>query len=170
MQNEKYWSSRIPVVYALLFVLNAAIVVLIEVLFLYTLPQELTPEDLAEKNPAYEGCVFLASESSNEMTCYLVKTQSGETHLVTTQRHRVLFMRSRLLKSQTAIIPEESRITVNVKIGIHTVPVTVENASFSESFHFNGGDSKAVTTWYLVLGAVLEALELMAYHFIRKNL
>lgn len=170
MHNEKYWNSKIPVVYALLFVLNVALIVLFEILVLYTLPQDLTPEILAQENPAYENCRILSRERADIVTCYLVELENGDLELVTTRQHNFLYMRCRLLEKQTAPIPAQGQTTVQVKLGIHTVPVTVENGSRIEPFSFVSTRSRNAPTMYMVLGAVLELMELMAYGFVKRNL
>ena len=168
--KEKYWASKIPLVYALLFVLNVAIIVIFEILVIYTLPQQLTPELLSQEKTAYENCEILSFQSSGKMKCYLVKVSNGDRELLVTRQHPFLTTHYKLLEKQTAPIPAQGTVTVTIRTGMRNVPITVENETAIVPFVFGHSGGNRLPVHYLLIGALLETLELMAFGFIKRNL
>ncbi len=168
--NEQTWRAKIPLRYVLLFLLNIALVVLVEIAFLYTQPRVMTPEILAEVDPVYENCTVIQRSSSGSLVCYLVKTQEGDTYLLASRQHGFFRDRYRLLTSQTTLIPEEESTTVTVRMGLLPVRISVENGFFAAPVTASSNHMRELTTRYLVWGALLEFLEMAAYELIKKNL
>ena len=168
--QEKYWASRIPLVYALLFVLNVAIFVLFEMLLIYTLPQQLTPQVISQEKSAYENCEILSFQSSGKLKCYLVKVSNGDRELLVTKQHPFLITHYKLLENQTAPIPASGTITVTIRTEMRNVPVTVENGTAITPFVFGHTGGGRLPVHYLLVGALLEVLELMAFGFVKRNL
>lgn len=182
--REKYLASKIPLAYALLFALNVVLFVVFEALVLYTLPKQPTPELLSKKDPAYTECQILHSESNGDLRCHLIQLSDGSLELVATRRQDFLLNRFRIVDRQTVIVPEQEKATVNIRFGIHNVPVTVGNIHygvqndpektydgyFIEPFFVSYPGGRGLPVKYLLVGALLELLELAAYSFVKRNL
>ena len=85
--KEKFLASKIPVVYALLFVLNLILYILFEILVLYTLPANPDSTVLEKLDPRYGQSQVLWTESTGKMTCHLVQLSDGTLELITARRH-----------------------------------------------------------------------------------
>ncbi len=168
--HEKTWKAKTPLLYVLLFLLNIALVLLVEIAFLYTQPRPLTPEILASKDPIYENCRILQESGTGRLVCYLVETQDGDTYLISARQHRLFHGKYLLMTNQATLIPEEGTATVTVKLGLLPIRVYVENQRFAVPVHTFSDNIKQSTTWYMLLGALLELLEMGAYYLIKKNL
>lgn len=183
--QEKYWASKIPVVYALLFVLNLILYILFEILVLYTLPANPDSTVLEKLDPRYGQSQVLWTESTGKMTCHLVQLSDGTLELITARRHDFSLKRYRVVDSQPIPTPDEKDdATITVRFGIHNVTVTVRNVHYGvendpqkqydtyliEPFYLSHVGGRGLPVKYLLIGALLEFLELAAYSFIKQNL
>lgn len=174
MQNEKYWASKIPVSLALLFLVNVFLIVGVELLFFYKHPAQPDEISLAKYDAVYEGCDVFNQDSVNYLTASLVETADRQTHLVVTKAHSVFFGRGKIIHSENIEMPESGELTVYVKNGVHTSEIEIKDIPtgvWAVTIHYGySGGIKEATSWYMFLGALLEALELLVWHFIKKNL
>lgn len=183
--KEKYLASKTPLLYALLFVMNLGLFVLFELLAVYTLPQKLDCEALAKINPDQGQSKVLWTESSGNMTCHLIQHSDGSLELVTARRHDFSLNRFRLVDTQSIAAPTEGKsTTVQIRFGIHNVPVTVTgihygveqepekqySAYFIEPFYISHVGGRGLPVKYLAFAALLEFLELAAYTIVKRNL
>lgn len=168
MQNEKYWNSKIPVKLAALFLLNVALIIALEVLLLYRFPSPLDEAALAQANPDYIGCRVLSQDSRNSLHFYVVQTANGETELLPAKQHGLFYGRARLLDSKAVALSGLAEETVHVRIGIHTATVHVLNGSTLQRIEYTSS-IRETTTFYMVLGAILEGLELALLHILKRS-
>lgn len=169
MQNEKYWHSKIPLSLALLFLVNVFLIVGAELLFFYRYPAQPDAYTLAKFDSVYEGSTILHSDSISYLTASLVETADGQTHLVVIRSHGVAYGRGKIIYSEPVEITNSEQ-TVYVKNGIHTSEIRITGGDTVTIHYGYSGGVKEATTRYMFLGAVLEALELLVWHFIKKNL
>ena len=173
MRQEKYWASRVPLPLALLFVLNVFLIVAFQLLFLYRYPAQPDATALARYDTVYDGCTIAGSDSVSGLNASLVETADGQTHLVVTKAHDVAYGRGKILYAEPVEEPQSGEQAVFVKNGIHTSEIRIApvpgGTSVSIQYGYSGG-LKEITALYMLLAAVLEALELLVIHFIRKNL
>lgn len=173
MHNKTYMRSKIPLPLVLLFILNLLVVITLEILLLYPAPVPLTAEALASHSSTYAGCTITASADMGKLYCYLVETADGQIHLVPTHGHGLAYKRAKILKKQIAIIPEDPESTIPVKTGLHTSLVTVRTEPLSSTpyleIDFYGSGGQSAVTIYMVIAAVLEALELSLWHLLTKQ-
>ena len=174
MHREKYWSSKVPLPLALLFVLNVLLIFAAEVLFLYTFPAQPGAEDLAKYDPVYKGSRVLISDERSYLGASLVEASDGQTHLVVTRYHSIAYNRCRILYAEPVEIPASGEQTVSVKNGIHTSEIGIGNTVADYPFvairYSNTGTIREQSVIYMLLAAVLEALELAVFYLIQKNL
>lgn len=174
MHKEKYWASKVPLPLALLFLVNVFIIVGVQLLLFYKLPAQPNETALAKYNAVYEDCDVFIQDSSNYLTASLVKTAGGQTHLVVTKGHSIAFSRGKIIYAEPVEVPESGEVTVYVKNGIHTSEILIKDIptgvwSVTIQFSSSGG-IKELTAFYMVLAALMEALELMILYFIQKHL
>lgn len=109
----------------MVFLLNLAIILLIEFFAFYGTPLPLTEEALAKKEPAYAEAVIVNSTQNVSVSWYLVQT-GDELHLVPYQRHMFLPDHGRLRSKQIVTIPSDTAyMEVQTKVGIGATTVTV---------------------------------------------
>lgn len=170
MVNEKYWRSKIPLWLVLLFLLNVFLIVAIELLILYPYPAEVDEAALARWDAVYEDCTIISSSNINTLTCYLVETSSGDAHLVTTKTHAIFSKKVQFVSGQPIELPESGSLTeIPVKTGFHTALIHIENRQVDVHFyHFI--TIKDVTTFYTILAAVMELLELGIWEIFKRNM
>lgn len=119
MSENIYRRARIPFFYPLVFLLNVAVVIMLELLLGYTLPANLTEDILAQELPGYKNAVIEQTVESAEVYWYLVKTQTGDCHLIPARRHALFFNRCKLLDDQITVIPADTaEMEVTAKTGI----------------------------------------------------
>ena len=92
--------SGFPWYYPVVFLLNLALIIVLELLLFYRISLPLTEELLEKKDPAYAGSTIVNTTENYTMTWYLVQTDSGELQLVPAQRHDILRDRGRLRLDQ----------------------------------------------------------------------
>lgn len=149
------------------------VVIALELLLLYPVPVPLTEEALAQYDSDYEGCTILYTADRGKLSCHLVQTTDGELHMVPTHGHSLAYKRAKVLKKYIAAVPENEDITLPVKVGLHTSNVTIGTEAQSGSRYFTidyyGSSTQNTTTLYMVIAAVLEAMELAVFHLIRHG-
>ena len=94
--REKYWASKVPVSLALLFLLNVFLVMGGELLFFYKYPSKPEGADLAKYDTVYEGSDVFIRDDHYSLIASLVNTADGQTHLVVTQPHTLVYSRSKM--------------------------------------------------------------------------
>lgn len=174
MHQKKYWASKVPLSLALLFLVNVILIAAIQILAFYRYPAQPDPASLARYDPVYEDCRILIGDSVNYLNASLAETNHGQIHLVVTKAHTIAYGRGKILYAEPVEIPSTGEQTVYVKNGIHTSEIAVGNTV--DGFphvtirYGYGGTIKELSVLYMALAAVLEALELIVFHLIRKNL
>lgn len=163
--HEAYLRSKIPVGLVLLFLLNAVLIVALEVMFFYRLPANLNETDLSAMDSGYQGCRIRSEDRANSLSCYLVECSDGSLHLVSTKNHGLFFNRARKIGDSPISVSEGERIPV--KVGIRTAEVTYHDSNLITIFHYNGSSFQGIGTIYMVLAAILEALELFLYQLLK---
>jgi len=119
MRENIYRRARIPFFYPLVFLLNVAVVIMLELLLVYTLPVPLTEDILARELPGYENAVIENSVESANVFWYLAKTEAGEYHVVPVRRHTLFFNRCKLCDEQiVAVPPDVTEMEIQTKAGI----------------------------------------------------
>ena len=174
MHQEKYWASKVPLPLALLFLVNIFVIVGVQLLFFYKFPAQPDETALAKYDAVYEDSDVFIQDSSNDLTASLVKTAGGQTHLVVTKSHNIAFGRGKIIYAEPVEMSESGEVTVYVKNGVHTSEIVIKDIptgvwSVTIQYSYSGGIREA-TAFYMVLAAVLEALELIILHFIKRNL
>lgn len=118
--------SGFPWYYPVVFLLNLALIIVLELLLFYRISLPLTEELLEKKDPAYAGSTIVNTTENYTMTWYLVQTDSGELQLVPAQRHDILRDRGRLRLDQAVTIPADTAyMEVQTRHGISAETVTV---------------------------------------------
>ena len=163
-----------PLSLALLFLLNVLIIAAGQILIFYRSPAQPDAASLASYDPVYEGSNVLISDKSGYLTAALVETSDKQIHLVVTKIHSLAYNRGRILYAEPVELPVSGEISVSVKNGVHTSRILAGNTAADFPYvtieYGYSGTIREQSVLYLILAAVLEALELMAFHLIRKNL
>jgi len=119
MSENIYRRARIPLFYPLVFLLNVAVVIMLELLLVYTLPIPLTGECLARELPGYENAVIENGVEGSNYYWYLAKTEGGEYHVIPLRRHSLFFDRCQIVDDQITVIPSDvPEMEVKVKVGL----------------------------------------------------
>ena len=115
-----------PWYYPVVFLLNLALIFIIQLLVFYTISLPMTEAALAEKAPAYEGAVIQNYTSNSSVSWYLVETQDHELHLIPVHRNQIRQNQGKLLLKQAVVIPADTAyMEVQTKVGIGATTVTV---------------------------------------------
>ena len=172
--REKYWASKVPVSLALLFLLNVFLVMGGELLFFYKYPSKPEGADLAKYDAVYEGSDVFIQDDHYSHTASLVDTSNGQTHLIVTKRHPLVSTRGRIVYAEPVEMPESGEVLLYVKVGIRTMEIEIKDIPsgvWSVNILFaSSGNVREISVFYMIIAAVLEALELMVVHFIKKRL
>lgn len=172
--REKYWASRVPLPLALLFLLNMFLVMGAELLFFYKYPSKPEGADLAKYSTVYEGSDVFIQDDHYDLIASLANTADSQTHLVLTKTHPLVYSRSKIVYAQPVEMPEAGEVLLRVKTGVHISEIEIKDIPsgvWSVNILFgNTGNIREITAWYMVLAALLEALELMIFHFIKTRL
>jgi len=169
MHREKYWRSKIPLSLALLFLLNVFLIMAVELLVFYPHPSELDAAMLENYDPAYADVRILSMDDSSYLVAHLVQTPEDSRHLVVTKRHPFIYSRAKIIHAEPLPSDESSEQVIYVKNGIHTSEIAVTGGNMVTMRYGYGGGIREITTLYLVLGAVLEGLELLIWHLIKHG-
>ena len=172
--REKYWASKVPLPLALLFLLNVFLVMGAELLFFYKYPSKPEGSDLVKYDAVYEGSDVFIRDDHYDLVASLANTADGQTHLVVTMSHPLVYTRSKIVYAQPVEMPETGEVLLRVKTGIHTSEIEIKDIPSGvwsvNVLYGNTGNIRGITTYYMVLAALLEALELMILHFIKNRL
>lgn len=118
--------AGIPWYYPVVFLLNLALIFVIQLFVFYRIPLPLTEETLAKKVPAYQGAVIRNSTENSTISWYLVETDTEELHLIPVQRNQIRQDRGRIRTNQIVTIPAGTAyMEVQTKVGIGATTVTV---------------------------------------------
>lgn len=174
MHREKYWSSKAPLPLALLFLFNVFLVAAVQILAFYPYPAQPDATSLEKYDPVYEECRILIGDSVNYLTATLAETKDGQTHLVVTKAHAVAYGRGKIIYAKPVEIPASGECVISVKNGIHTNEIRIKVIPTGEptvtiSYGYSGGIREAAPL-FMLLAALLEALELIVFHLIKQNL
>jgi hypothetical protein len=172
--QEKYWASKVPISLTLLFLVNVFLIIALELLFVYQYPTAVDEAVLGKYNPTWSGSSVISRDESSSLNAYLIGTPETETQLLVVKKHSVFFGRGKAIYSAPVEMPESGEVTVSVRNGLHTSQIVIKDIptgvwSVSILYSYSGGIREA-TSYYMILAATLEALELMVLHFIKKNL
>ena len=174
MRQDKYWASKVPLPLALLFLLNVFLIIAVELLFFYKYPAVADEAVLGKYDPAWIGGTVINRDDRSSLLAYLIETPEEETRLLVVKRHSIAHGRGRVLYDEPVQMPESGELTVPVRNGIHTSEISImdiPSSFWSVTVEYsNTGTIKETTAWYMFLAAVLEALELIVIHFVKKNL
>lgn len=172
--REKYWASKVPLSLALLFLVNVFLVIGLELLFVYKYPAKPEEADLAQYDSVYEGSDVFIRDDHYDLIASLANTADGNTHLVVTKTHPIFYSRGKIVYAQPVEMPEVGEVLLRVKTGIHTSEIEIKDIPTGvwsvNVLYGNTGNIRGITTYYMVLAALLEALELMVLHFIKNRL
>ena len=170
-----------PWYYPVVFLLNLAIVVLIEFFAFYGTPLPLTEEALVKKEPAYAGAVIVNSTQSASVSWYLVET-GDELHLIPYQRNIFLPDHGRLRSSQIVTIPADTAyMEVQTKMGINASTVIVgtdvelwsdevqEHPLKMRSKYSGYGSGKYALTLYMFLALAMSIAEYIIWNKIKHG-
>lgn len=115
-----------PWYYPVIFFLNLALILALELVLIYRIPLPLTEAVLAEKDPAYADAVIVNSTQNASVSWYLVENGDGSLHLIPIQRNMIRQNRGRIRTNQIVTIPADTEYTeVQTKVGIGATTVTV---------------------------------------------
>ena len=172
--REKYWASKVPVSLALLFLLNVFLVMGGELLFFYKYPSKPEGSDLAKYDAVYEGSTVFIRDDHLSLIASLADTADGQTHLVVTKTHPLVISRGKIIYAQPVEMPESGEVLLYVKTGVHTAEIQVKDIPSGvwcvNVLFGNTGNIREISTYYMILAALLETLELMVVHFIKNRL
>lgn len=152
--RNRFFHSKPPLPLVLAVVANLILILVIEVLAFYPLPEELTPQVLGQWDPQYKNCQFLGDYSDRY---YLVQTQSGQAQLLALQSHRMLPFRCRIPKrSITPVEDPQQGGTYKVKNGLLTDTVTVSEGRITQVWGHGGGTTRqgALAVYFLLAGTL----------------
>lgn len=169
MHRDGYWRSKIPVSLALLFFLNVFLILGTELLFFYKYPAQPGADALARYDALYSDCSIISSDSISGLSASLLETTDGQTHLVVTKNHGIAYGRGKIVYAELVAVSDTEQ-TVYVKNGIHTSAIEITGGDTVTIHYGYSGGIKSTTSWYMFLAAVLEGLELLVVHFIKRNL
>lgn len=168
MHNDKYYRSKIPLRLVLMFLANVIFMVALEILLVYKYPAVADEAVLGKYDPAWVGSPILSSDESSSLNAYLFEAPNGETRLLVVKRHCIFTGRGKILYNEAVACSEEAQ-TISVKNGIHISEIGIENGNTVTIRYGYSGGIKESTAWYLVLGAVLTALEMLIVYFIKRD-
>lgn len=115
-----------PWYYPVVFFLNLALILAVQLLAFYTTSLPLTEAALAKKNPDYADAIIVNSTQNSSVSWYLVETGDGSLHLIPIQRNIIQPDRGRIRTSQIVTIPADTEYTeVLTKTGIGGTTVMV---------------------------------------------
>ena len=181
MNRNKYWSSKVPVPLALLYVINVFLVMALELLLFYPHPSVLTEAYLADFDSAYENCTIVTSDDVETFRCYLVKMASGDYSMIPTQQHGLISSRAKVYKNQiTPVSADTEDVEITVRTGVHSSLVAVSQnprpgygVETSERYLYilyrGTGSGSGTMTLYMLIAAILEGIELAIWHLITRN-
>lgn len=115
-----------PWYYPVVFFLNLALILALELLLLYRTPFPLTEESLVKQEPAYSGAVIQNTTQNSSVAWYLVETEERTLHLIPVQRNQILQDWCRIRTDQIVTIPADTtEMDIQTKIGIGATTVSV---------------------------------------------
>jgi len=152
-----------------LFLLNVFLIVAAELLLFYPHPSKLDAAVLENYDPAYADCRILSIDDPSYLVAYLVQPSDDSRHLIVTKRHPFIYSRAKIVHAEPIPSDESGEQVIYVKNGIHISEITVTGGDTVTIRYDYGGGIKEITTLYLVLGAVLEGLELLIWHLIKHG-
>lgn len=118
--------AGVPFYYPLVFFLNIALIIALEILLIYKHPLPLTEKILSQQLTVYENATIRRSTDKTFISWYLVETENGEYHVVPVRRHDLFFNRCKLLDDQIITIPDDTaEMEVTTKAGILSATVLV---------------------------------------------
>ena len=170
--------AGVPIYYPLVFLLNIALIIALELLLVYKHPFPLTEEILTQQLPAYENASILRATDKTFICWNLVETETGDYHVVPVRRHVLFFNRCKLLKDQIVPVPRDTtEITISTRDGIAGSTVLVGRELAPQAGEeltgeleirpkYYGNSSLPTYTYgfYFLLGLSLSLLEAFLWH------
>ena len=170
-----------PWYYPVVFLLNLALVLLIEFFAFYGTPLPLTEAALAEKEPGYADAVIVNSTQNAAVSWYLLDT-GDELHLVPYQRNMFLPDHGRLRRNQIVTIPADTasmEVQTKVGIGATTVLIGTEVEPWTDevqdhplklrSKYAGTGSGKYTFTLYIFLALAMSISEYIIWNKIKNG-
>lgn len=134
---------------------------LLSLLLVYTRPPQLTVQDFAKMDPQYENSILLSEMQESEMHYYLVKTQSGETHLIPTRQHAILPSRWKICENNILSIPDPTaEQTISLRINPQRNTVILADNQIVDVFAGFLLHTQSDTTIYITLSGLFAYLTL----------
>ena len=173
--------AGIPFYYPLVFFLNIALIIAMELLLVYKHPFPLTEELLAKQLPAYENASILHTTDKTFICWNLVETESGDFHVVPVRRHVLFFNRCKLIPDQiVAISPDTAETEITTRDGIAGSTVLVGREVAPKAGVESTGELGIRPKWYgnsslpaytygfyFLLGLAMSLLEAFLWHKIK---
>ena len=173
--------AGIPFYYPLVFFLNIALIIALELLLVYKHPFPLTEELLAKQLPAYENASILHTTDKTFICWNLVETESGDFHVVPVRRHVLFFNRCKLIPDQiVAISPDTAETEITTRDGIAGSTVLVGREVAPKAGVESTGELGIRPKWYgnsslpaytygfyFLLGLAMSLLEAFLWHKIK---
>ena len=115
-----------PWYYPLVFVLNIALIIALELMFVYKLPVPMTGKLISRELPEYENATLHRSLDQSLIGWYLMEMDTGEYHVVPVRRHSVFINRCKLCSDQIVVVPgDTAEMEVTTKAGINASTILV---------------------------------------------
>lgn len=138
-----------PWYYPLVFFLNIALIIGLELLLVYKHPFPLTEEILSQQLPAYENAAIHRSTDKSFIGWYLVETENGEYHVIPVRRHALFFNRCKLCSDQIVVVPgDTAEMEITTKAGITASKVLVGREVSPQVGEEPTGDMELRPKWF----------------------
>lgn len=169
--------------YPLVFFLNIALIIALEVLLVYKHPFPMTEEILSQQLPVYENAAIRRSTDKTFIGWYLLETENGEYHVVPVRRHALFFNRCKLFPEQIVVIPDDTaEMEVTTKDGIVSAIVLVGREVAPKYGEEPAGQMELRPKWlalnnadtftygfYFLMGLVLSILEYILWRKLKPQ-
>ena len=83
---QKFWF----LILLALLVINGALITMVQMLFVYRYEGAATTKVISDWDEQFLGSTILDTRAENQLTTFLLRTQGGETYVVTMERHPFL--------------------------------------------------------------------------------
>lgn len=140
------------------------ILVFLAAMLLHPYPAQMDEAFFAKVDGRYEGCTVLSSLSEQEMTYYLVRTDTGETDLIPAKVNSFLSSRWRLCKRAIVTLSDpEAEQTVTPMIGMQRNEVRIANGQIQSVRAGLLIQSQADSIFYFAIAFALAGAELFLF-------
>lgn len=166
----RYTKEGLPFVLGI--VVNLVLILLVEVMLIYSDPAVPTAADFARIHSRYENCTILDDSGGDKSSFYLVLTQSGEQDLIPVQQHIFFPGRGRIhTRKIIRNVDEKQGELVNVFFGLQTQQIAISENRISLQMQGGGfHNNQAALVKYFLIAGIFTFLELYLWEKIRGNL